>query len=412
MAAEGRGSPRGRPPGPSLSNEAVAILERNALAALRGPNSRGAVPRGAFVDVDVSTVDRAVNRAFPGEIWRTPFDLASQQVCGTSEATTSTMESVFAAVESSFRDADTIDTTLRVFLQANFVEACKEKGFLATSLITTAACAHLEHARGEDLGQARVAGEILAMRRRQNAELIDGFSAALTIALRRLRRRPKVGRSLHEIVVAVMAATDGFIQLHHLQPDLVRSELVVETQWGIIWSLSEPGLLNPPNRENEQERNMVEAALHAFSSDQVPSLEFLCKKCKISMEEAVELFPDDNALAQRCMDYAVGSAVEIQSIAFNLKGSELSAIRDLLMATTRQATRSPLLIEVLKRNKNDGFRAEARRHIAEALRQSSSVPLDSSTAQGVAMMLIDAAMQGDVGQHVWEAGLDAFSSPG
>ena len=120
MTVEEGGPARGRPPGPSLSGEAVAILERNALAALRGPNSRGAVPRGAFENVDVSTVDRAVKRSFRGEAGRTPFDLASHQVCGTSDATRSTMEAVFAAVAQSFRETDAMEETLRVFLRAEF----------------------------------------------------------------------------------------------------------------------------------------------------------------------------------------------------------------------------------------------------------------------------------------------------
>src|SRR5580698_8816645 len=116
------GPTRGRPPTPSLSSEAVAILERNAFSALRGPNSRGAVPRSAFDGVDVSTVDRSVKREFGGEIGRTPFDLASRRVSSVEGGTTVTMESVFELVEQSFRDTDSIEETFRVFLRANFEE--------------------------------------------------------------------------------------------------------------------------------------------------------------------------------------------------------------------------------------------------------------------------------------------------
>jgi hypothetical protein len=238
MTVEEGGPARGRPPGPSLSGEAVAILERNALAALRGPNSRGAVPRGAFENVDVSTVDRAVKRSFRGEAGRTPFDLASHQVCGTSDATRSTMEAVFAAVAQSFRETDAMEETLRVFLRANFVEACHEEGLLATGIVTAAACAHLERADADgdadDSDQSKIAHEILEMRRNHTAELIDGFVAGLSIAMRRLRRRPKLNYSMREIVLAVMASVDGFLNLHLVQPDLFDAELVVETQWGIM----------------------------------------------------------------------------------------------------------------------------------------------------------------------------------
>jgi hypothetical protein len=402
---------RGRPPGPSLDGEAVAILERNALTALRGPNSRGAVPRGAFENIDVSTVDRAVKRAFGGEVGRTPFDLASFRVCGTTDATRSTMEAVFAVVAQSFRATDEMEKTLRVFLRANFVEACREEGLLATSIVTAAACAHLAQDDGQDHEQSDVACEIIRMRQENTAELIDGFVAGLSIAMRRLRRRPKLARSMREIVLAMMASVDGFIHLHHVQPDLFDTELVVETQWGIMWTLSEPGLLDPPNRADEAERSFVEAALQVYASGRHPSREELSKELGAEWSKTVAMFPDDMSLAQRCMDYAVGSSVETQAIAINVKGAELAAIRDVLIATTQLATTTPLLIEVVRQSKSAGFCAEARRHIGEALGQSSSVALDAATADGVALMLIDAAMQGAAGQPVWEAGLDTFATP-
>jgi hypothetical protein len=360
--------------------------------------------------VDVSTVDRAVKRAFGGETGRTPFDLASYRVCGTPDATRETMQAVFAAVTQSFRETDVMEETLRVFLRANFVEACREEGLLATSIVTAAACAHLRHAETGDEDQSGIAHEILQMRRENTAEMIDGFVAGLSIAMRRLRRRPKLRHCMREIVLAIMASTDGFIHLHHLQPDLVDVELVVETQWGIMWGLSEPGLLNPPNRADDDERALVEAALTIYASNQHPSRQALSTDVGLAWETTVALFPDDMTLAQRCMDYAVGSSVETEAIAINVKGAELAAIRDLLIATTEQATRSPLLIEVVRRDKNVGFCAEARRHIGEALSQSNSVALDSGTADGVALMLIDAAMQGKAGQPVWEAGLDTFAA--
>jgi hypothetical protein len=105
----------------------------------------------------------------------------------------------------------------------------------------------------------------------------------------------------------------------------------------------------------------------------------------------------------------VGSSVETEAIAVNVKGAELAAIRDLLIATTQQATSTPLLIDVLRRSKEYGFCAEARRHIAEALGQSAVVTLDRDTADGVALMLVDAALQGSAGKPIWEAGLDAFA---
>ena len=168
-------------------------------------------------------------------------------------------------------------------------------------------------------------------------------------------------------------------------PDLFDAEPVVETQWGIMWSLSEPGLLDPPDRADEAERQIVEAALRVYVSNHQPSRAALSSDLGLEWAKTVALFPDDMTLAQRCMDYAVGSSLETEAIAVNMKGSEVAAIRDLLIATTQLATTTPLLIEVVRRNKNVGFCAEARRHIGEALSQSRSVALDSSTTDGVVL---------------------------
>ena len=43
------------------------------------------------------------------------------------------------------------------------------------------------------------------------------------------------------IVIAVGATSDGFLLLHKLQPELFGTDLVVETQWNVVWSMTEPG---------------------------------------------------------------------------------------------------------------------------------------------------------------------------
>lgn len=215
---------------------------------------------------------------------------------------------------------------------------------------------------------------------------------------------------MQRIVLAIMASVDGFLLVQKLQPELLDADLVVDAQWSIIWGLTEPGLLDPPDRFNPTERDLVEAALAAFADDRLPDLERLAKDCGVSDDATRELFPSDDVLAQRCMDYAVGSSVETEAIAVNVRGAELAAVRDLLIATTKQATDAPLLVELLRRDKDGGFCGEARRHIAEALSQSEATSLDRETADGVALMLVDAALQGRSGQSVWEAGLNAFAA--
>ncbi len=324
-------------------------------------------------------------------------------------ATATTLQAVFQAVQQSFRDADEIGVTLRVFLRANFLEACKEEGLLATIIVQAAACAYDESQPLDDNDQVKAAREVIAMRQRMYAQMNDGYAAGLATALRRLRRRPKADRSMQEIIRAVVASSDGFVLLYKLQPELVDADLVVESQMSIIWGLTEPGLLDPPDRLNPSERRLVEGALVDFADGKLPDPSELARRCGVPEGEALELFPGIGVLAQRCMDYAVGSSVETEAIAVNVKGAELAAVRDLLIATTKQANDAPLLVQMVRQDSNSGFCAEARRHIAEALSQSDSVRLDRDTADGVARMLVDAALQGNPGQSVWEAGLDAFA---
>jgi len=384
------------------------VFRRNAFAALRGPNSRGSVPRNAFGNVDVSTVDRSVKREFAGDADRTPFDLASHHLSRSDGFFRTAMHEVFEAVEESFRQTDRMETTLRVFLRANYLYGCADEGYLAALVIQLAACTHLESGNDELPKQSRAAEEVVGMRRRMIAEETDGFTAGLAVALRRMRRRPRARYTLRDIVLAVTVASEGATILHKLQQDALDSELVVDTLWSIIWGLTEPGLLDPPSDLAPTERVLVEAALTTFSNGIVPSAGSLSRACDVPIAEVIELFPTDEAIAQRCMDYAVGSSVETEAIAVDVKGAELAAIRDLLIATTKQASSTPLLIDVLLRSRDYGFCAEARRHIADALAQSDAVALDRHTADGVALMLVDAALQGSAGKPIWEAGLDAF----
>ena len=412
MTTEGSSRALGRPPGPSLAKEAVTILERNAFSALRGPNSRGAVPRGSFVGVDPTTVDRSVKRAFDNAKGRTPFDLASRRVCSFDADTLTTLQLVFEEVERSFRETDKMEETLRVFLRANFTQACSEEGVLAAMIVQAAACAQVEHQLHTPPGEFDAAREVIELRKQLYSEMTDGFVAGLAIALRRLRRRPKSIYQLRDIVVAVTATNDGFVLLHKLQPELFEVELVVDTQWSIIWNMTEAGLLDPPNQSNIAERTLVEAAIAVYEDGRIPSLQDLANATGISIDDAAALFTSDEALAQRCMDYAVGSSVETQAIAVNVKGAEFAAVRDLLIATTEQAETLPLLIAIIRRDQDNGFYAEARRHVAEALSQSELIDIDRGTADGIAVMLVDAALQGDAGRPIWEAGLNAFAVVG
>jgi hypothetical protein len=403
-------APRGRPPVPSLAGEAVEILEQNAFSALRGPRSRGAVPRNAFADIDVSTVDRSVRREFPDRTDRTPFDVATRLVCSLSPGTQETLEAVFVAVEQSFRETDDMAVTVRQFLRANFEEACKEKGLLATVLVQAAACAHLEHRGPTTAHQDAAAEEVVRMRQGLIDKMIRNYCATLTIALRRLRRRPRPSVDLRDIVLAVMASTDGFIHMHKLDPVLAPADLVVESQFQVMMGLTEPGLLDSPGRIPEQ-RTLIECAVSMFGAGAPPSFDALRSRTGASADSVSAVFVDDTpgAIAQACMEYLVGSSVETEAIAIEVGGAELAAIRDLLIATTLQSDATPAMADLIRDRSDVGFCAAARRNIAAAVVQAMPTEFDTTAADVVASMVIEAALQGTSGRATWETGLEAVS---
>jgi hypothetical protein len=407
-------APRGRPPVPGIAEEAVEILEQNAFSALRGPRSRGAVPRNAFTHIDVSTVDRSVRREFPDGTGRTPFDLATRQVCNLSAGTQETLNAVFAAVEQSFRTTDDMSVTVRQFLRANFEEACRERGLLATVIVQAAACAHLEHAAPGTADQDHAATEVVRMRQTLIDQMIGNYVATLTIALRRLRRRPRAPFGLRDIVLAVIASSDGSVLLSKLDPALAPVDLVVEAQWTIIVGLTEPGLMDPPQGQHPDQRQLVEAAMEEFAAGRLPVAEELARRTGVPATAVAEVFADGSAetIAQGCMEFLVGSAVETEAIAIAVRGAELAAVRDLLIATTLQADATPLLAELVRDELDGGFCAAARRNIAAAIVQAAPREFDVTAADAIASMVIDAALRGTPGRATWEAGLEVVSRQG
>jgi hypothetical protein len=371
------------------------------------------MPRNAFADIDVSTVDRSVKRSFPDQAGRAPFDLATHEICSLSAGTQETLIAVYAAVEQSFRETDDMAVTLRLFLRANVEEACKEKGLLATILVQAAACAHLEHPNPATAGQDEAAQEVVSMRKALIEEMIRGHSADLTIALRRLRRRPREPFAMRDIVLSVIASSDGTVLLHKLDPGLISADLVVETQWDIIVGLTEPGLLDPRTGQLPNQRALVEAAMGEFASGRIPSLDDLVGRTDASDTSAVNVFIVDTpaAIAQGCMECVVGSAVETHAIAVGVRGAELSAVRDLLIAITLQSDATPEMTELVRHDREAGFRAAARRNVATAIAQASSRELDPAAADAITSMVIEAALLGTPGRATWETGLEVVTRP-
>jgi hypothetical protein len=369
------------------------------------------VPRSSFVGIDTSTVDRSVKREL-GTTGKTPFDLAARHLCSTeTDDLRSSFLAIFEAVDQSFRETDDVRSTLRVFLKMNFVAVCQQDDFLGAFLVQTAACAHRDNQSESSVPEQTAAAREVIEGRVQLYELMTNeFGAGLAVALRRLRRRPRSNYSVRDIVIAIHSANDGLVLRHRLDPELFDPELAVEAQWSIAWGMTEPGLLDPPDHSRQLERELVEEALAVFASGRVPSLEQLAQRSGAGLDLMRELFPSIGELSQRCMDFAVGSSTEIHDIANNFRGAEIPAIRNLLIATTKQATETPLLIDLVRQDKEHGFCAEARRHISEALVRAEQVRLDRNTADNVALMLLDAALQGETGQPIWANGLDSFVS--
>lgn len=254
---------------------------------------------------------------------------------------------------------------------------------------------------------------------RQVAEAIEAFynamtrefASALTVALRRLRRRPR-NCDVNHIVAAIHAANDGFVLRHKLQADALSVEMVVNAEWSIVLGMTEPGLLDPPGGQDQHlQRRLIEASLEIFESGNTPTMDDVAARCDVPQSAVTACFPTVSDLAQRSMDYVIGSYDEIRAIAVSVRGAELAGVENMLIAISELATTTPLLTEMVQSDNIGGFIPEVQRLIADGLWMSMKQTVEKSTCAAAASMMVGAAFLGQRGISIWQSGLRSYMTP-
>ena len=287
---------RGRPPGPSLATEAVHVFRRNAFAALRGPNSRGAVPRSAFDQRRCLHRRPLGEEGVPGRHGQDPLRPGLPPSEPDGRLLPFRPPQVFEAVEESFRQTDDMEATLRVFLMANYLNGCTDEGYLAALVIQLAACAHLESGNNELPKQTAAAEEVVERRRQMVAAETDGYIAGLAIALRRLRRRPRAALHFRDIVLAVTVASEGATILYKLQPDAMTADLVVDTLVQHHRGPDRAGAARSAQRtESDRTRVGRGGTGDVLGRSRTLLRAGLSQACGVPVEEILDLFPTEGA---------------------------------------------------------------------------------------------------------------------
>ena len=238
-----------------LSTPATELLAANALDALRGPMSRGAVPTAALADLvdrPRSTVSRMIERDI-GQCGATAFDLVVRTCFDPDRnGLHPRWESALAAYVSSegppglAGDAIFTEPVLKKMLAEGFASSSGADSRTPVLVGYLLHCAALLHGSGcpRREGSANgVAATILELRSESYAQSTAVYASAMRFLLSASRRRPKGDVSVEDMVVMLHSLFDGYYIRYALDPDRFTLEKLVDVMWDLTVTMTEPGFL-------------------------------------------------------------------------------------------------------------------------------------------------------------------------
>jgi hypothetical protein len=397
----------GRSESRQLAVAALDLLEETAFNALRGPMGRGAVPAQALaqrVNLSRSTIERRVREQFDPD--STAFDLVVSYLSNDSVRGGEWSPNRFIdPAEQMHTQGEPIDTIVQKIFADRFTHSKLEAGFLASYLIQCAACASALHSNSTDAVNSAIEG------RRQHFDRMGHvFEVTMIVALHRLGRRPRQGRTTRDIVVILNGCYDGMLLRSFLQPDAMAAETAAEVIWSLALSMTEPGLFSPPNKDSSPvELQIVENVINSLSRERSAMSLDLGTSEAISVEVVREIFPTLESLVDRCLDLLIGSSDELRQAISALDGDSLVLVENLLESLATRRNEYPELIESVD---HDGpFISEAAAMITEALQRSEQTigNVERQTELNrLARFLLDQALDGDSG---WRRALEVLFLP-
>ena len=309
-----------------LAKAATELLAANALDALRGPMSRGAVPTSALaelLDRPRSTVARHIDRE-TGRCGATGFDLVVRSCFDANRNGTSPRwEGALAAyVESQGPPGMTADVTLaEPLLKKLLSDGLAEAGqgdtrthVLVGYLLHSAALLHRPEEEGRQPNSA--AATILELRSDSYAQLTAVYASALRFVMSASRRRPKGDYTVEDIVVMLGSLFDGYYMRHALDRDRFPLDGLADVIWDLTVTMTEPGFLAEHDGDAHARDDLVERALAIVKNGgKLPDIAELAALANLDVLAVSNEFSEQEDLAAACLERLCRHTFELRTIA-------------------------------------------------------------------------------------------------
>jgi hypothetical protein len=402
---------------------ASRLLAQNALAALRGPMSRGAVPAKRLADElgrPRNTVTRLVSRSV-GASDATPFDLAARR---TLDADRNGHQQIWEMALRAFRDAAVAfrgtgvesddQEVLRKVVSEMMVTSFtyQMSGDFRFTLLNT----HMLHAAALacdplllDEEGVRARNTILELCQQSLDRVTTVYVHALRLMLRGTARRVKVGYTEADVVYAMHSLYDGYILRHLMDPDAYPLRRMVDMLWDLAVGLTEPGFLQESGESDTLRHDLLRAMLGAVRDERaVPALDEVANAIGVDPKVARALFPDESKLAETCIDFALAGTSELRDLAVGVRGIGIATLEEVLRSVTEVCEVYRPLVEGVP----DAPVWGEMRSLAVRMLEAAGDEILGVDAPTVADILIRAATRGNAGEREWTMALELLRCRG
>jgi hypothetical protein len=315
-----------RAAGPDLAATAMELLARNALDALRGPMSRGAVPTAALAEMvnrPRTSVSREINRE-TGRPCATAFDLVvSRAFDPDKNGQRPRWESVLSSYISSqgppglSPEATFSEHAMKKMLGDAFTSTVGGRSrthVLVGYLLHVAAL--LTRDGADSAGSFQTFTPILESRSESYSRSTALYSSALQFMLSATRRRPRGERTVDDIVVMLHSLFDGYYLRHALDPNCYPLALVVDTLWDMTVAMTEPGFLASGEESSPLRDDLIRSTLTLVSNEkQMPALARVASSSRLAMSVVSTEFSSEAQLAEACLESLCSQAIELRALA-------------------------------------------------------------------------------------------------
>jgi hypothetical protein len=325
-----------RKDGADLVATATELLARNALEALRGPMSRGAVPTAALaarLERPRTTVSREIARE-TGRSGATAFDLVvSRSFDPDSNGQRPRWEAVLSSYIASegppgLRADSTFSAErMKKMLGDAFTSTASGGsrthvlvGYLLQSAALLTGSRRDSPASLESADSFRNAATILELRSESYERSTALYASALQFILSATRRRPRGDRTVEDIVVVLHSLFDGYYLRHALDPERFPLDLVVDGLWDLTVMWTEPGFLASDEGSSPLRDDLIWATLQLVRDlNTMPDLSQVARAAHQDLQAVSGEFGNGESLAEACLERLCSQAIELRALADQTK---------------------------------------------------------------------------------------------